>query len=348
MKLGVDTFSLRWQGWDAFQILEYAAQQGLDNVHFSERRLFTTLDEDYLASLKRRADGLGLSIEVGMLSFDQYAGAFNPALGSGEEQLMEMVRAARVVGSPVVRCVLGFQADRLGAVPFAQHVDECIRALRAAGPVARDCGVRFAIENHGGVDLLARELKALIEAAGTDIAGACLDTGNPVYGGEDPVLSAEVLGPLIISSHVRDSRGLGGGRRRDGAVGPHGAGAHGHAPRRGHHGGAGPRGAGGPGDHHRRRAKAHPVPGPVLGLLEDVPGRAGAGLRAVRRAGGARGAGAAGTAHPAARARGAAGRGAPGAADGGTSRTARPTASGSSASARGASAVSDGAFGIGW
>jgi sugar phosphate isomerase/epimerase len=206
MKLGVDTFSLRWQGWDAFQILEYAARQGLDNVHFSERRLFATLDEDYLTSLKRRADGLGLSIEVGMLSFDQYAGAFNPALGSGEEQLTEMARAARVVGSPVVRCVLGFQADRLGAVPFAQHVDECIRALRAAGPVARDCGVRFAIENHGGVDLLARELKALIEAAGTDIAGACLDTGNPVYGGEDPVLSAEVLGPLIISSHVRDSR----------------------------------------------------------------------------------------------------------------------------------------------
>jgi sugar phosphate isomerase/epimerase len=206
MRLGVDTFSLRWQGWDAFQILEYAAQQGLDNVHFSERRFFTTLDEAYPTSLKRRADELGLSLEVGMLSFDKYAGAFNPQLGSGEQQLMEMARAARVVGSPVVRCVLGFQADRLGTVPFPQHIEECIRALRAAGPVARDCGVRFAVENHGGVDLHARELKALIEAAGTDVAGACLDTGNPVYGGEDPVLAAEVLGPLIISSHVRDSR----------------------------------------------------------------------------------------------------------------------------------------------
>jgi sugar phosphate isomerase/epimerase len=164
------------------------------------------LDEPYLTSLKRRADDLGLSIEIGMLSFDKYAGAFNAELGSGEQQLMEMARAARHVGSPVVRCVLGFQADRLGPVPFQQHVDECIRALRAAGPAARDNGVRFAVENHGGVDLLARELKALIETAGTDIAGACLDTGNPAYGGEDPVLSAEVLAPCVISSHVRDTR----------------------------------------------------------------------------------------------------------------------------------------------
>jgi sugar phosphate isomerase/epimerase len=206
MKLGVDSFSLRWQGWDAFQILEYAARLGLDNVHFSERRHFATLDERYLTELRRRADDLGLTIEVGMLSFDKYAGAFNAKLGSGEQQLAEMAMAAKVVGSPVVRCVLGFQADRLGPVPFDQHIDECIRALRAAGPVARDNGVRFAVENHGGVDLLARELRALIEAAGTDIAGACLDTGNPTYGGEDPVLAAEVLGPYVISSHVRDSR----------------------------------------------------------------------------------------------------------------------------------------------
>jgi sugar phosphate isomerase/epimerase len=206
MKLGMDTFSLRWQGWDAFRLLDYAARLGLDTVHFSERKLLGGLAEGFLNALRRRAEELGLSVEIGMLSFDRFAGAFDPSLGSGEQQLMDMARAARIVGSPVVRCVLGFQADRLGPVPFAQHVDECVRALRAAGPVASDHGVRFAIENHGGVDLLARELRALIEAAGTDIAGACLDTGNPAYGGEDPVLSAEVLGPLIVSSHVRDTR----------------------------------------------------------------------------------------------------------------------------------------------
>lgn len=206
VRLGIDTFSLRSQGWDAFQILDYAAQLGLDNVHYSERRFLGSLSDDYLASLKRRADELGLTIEVGMLSFDKYARLFNPELGSGEQQLTDMARAAKIVGSPIVRCVLGSAEDRAGQLPFQQHVDECIRTLKAAAPVARDLGIKFAVENHGGVDFLARELRAMIEEVGFDVVGACLDTGNPVYGGEDPVLSAEVLAPYVISTHVRDSR----------------------------------------------------------------------------------------------------------------------------------------------
>ena len=206
MRLGIDTYSLRWQGWDAFQFLEYAAGLGLENVHFSERGNLVSFDEDYLRALKRRADELGVTIELGMLSFDKHARLFNPALGTGEQQLIDMARAASVVGSPIVRCVLGSAEDRGGPVPWPAHLAECERALRAAAPVARDLGIKFAVENHGGVDLLARELRALIEAVGSDVVGACLDTGNPVYGGEDPVLSAEVLGPSILSTHVRDSR----------------------------------------------------------------------------------------------------------------------------------------------
>lgn len=206
MRLGVDTYSLRWQDWDAFQHLEYAAKLGLDNVHFSERRFLASLSDDYLGSLKRRADGLGLTIEVGMMSFDKHARSFNQELGSGEQQLIDMARAAKTVGSPIVRCLLGSAEDRIGPVPFTEHVEESIRTLKAAGPVARDLGVKFAVENHGGVDLLARELRAIIEEVGFDTVGACLDTGNPVYGGENPVLSAEILAPYVISTHVRDSR----------------------------------------------------------------------------------------------------------------------------------------------
>jgi sugar phosphate isomerase/epimerase len=206
MKLGMDTFSLGWQGWDAFGFLEYAAKLGLDNVQFSERRFLASLSEDYLKSLKQRAEELGLTVEIGMMSFDKYSRRFNPELGSGEQQLIDMVRAAKHVGSPIVRCLLGGWADRLGPVPFEQHVEECIRTLKAVAPVARDLGIRFAMENHDGVDLLARELCAVIEKVGPEVVGVCLDTGNPVYAGEDPVLSAEVLGSYVISSHVRDSR----------------------------------------------------------------------------------------------------------------------------------------------
>ncbi|MGI9146874.1 MAG: sugar phosphate isomerase/epimerase family protein [Chloroflexota bacterium] len=119
---------------------------------------------------------------------------------------MDMARAAKAVGSPVVRCLLGSAEDRIGAVPFREHVAECVRTLKAAGPVARELGVKFAVENHGGVNLPARELRALIEAAGADVVGACLDTGNPAYGGEDPVVSAEILAPYVLTTQVRDTR----------------------------------------------------------------------------------------------------------------------------------------------
>ncbi len=206
MRLGIDSYSLRWQGWDAFQLLEYSAGLGLDNVHFSERRNFASLDPDYLTSLKHRADELGLSIEVGMGSFDRFSSSFRAELGSGEEQLTQMLNAAKIVGSPVVRCFLGTQNDRLGAVSLQQHLDECIRTLRAVAPRARDLGIRIAVENHGGVDLLARELRALVEEVGPDAVGVCLDTGNPAYAGENPVVTAEVLAPYVVTSHVRDTR----------------------------------------------------------------------------------------------------------------------------------------------
>ena len=87
MRLGIDSYSLRWQGWNAFEFLEYSARIGLDNVHFSERRNFESLDVEYLISLKKRADELGLTIEVGMGSFDRYSASFRPELGTGEEEI---------------------------------------------------------------------------------------------------------------------------------------------------------------------------------------------------------------------------------------------------------------------
>jgi sugar phosphate isomerase/epimerase len=206
VRLGIDSYSLRWQGWNAFQFIDYAASLGLDNMHFSERRNLESLEPDYLIALKRYADAAGVAIEVGMGSFDRLSSSFRPEFGSGEAQLGQMLEAARQVGSPVVRCFLGSQTDRAGPVTLEQHLEECVRTLRIVAPTALALGIRIAIENHGGVDLLAHELRWLIETVGPDAVGACLDLGNPAYGGEDPVVSAEVLAPYVVSSHVRDTR----------------------------------------------------------------------------------------------------------------------------------------------
>jgi hypothetical protein len=51
----------------------------------------------------------------------------------------------------------------------------------------------------------ARELKGLIEAAGPDYVGVCIDSGNAVWTIEDPHQTLETLAPYVLTSHERES-----------------------------------------------------------------------------------------------------------------------------------------------
>jgi sugar phosphate isomerase/epimerase len=79
-----------------------------------------------------------------------------------------------------------------------------VRVLRNVRSRVVDAGLKVAIENHAG-DMQARELKMLIEEAGKDFVGACLDSGNPLWAIEDPHLTLETLAPYVLTSHVRDT-----------------------------------------------------------------------------------------------------------------------------------------------
>src|SRR5260370_3020936 len=127
---------------------------------------------------------------------------FDPAQGTAEEQLTRMIHAAKIVGSPIVRAVLGSMADRVGPIPLAGHIENTAKVLRNVRSLAVDNGLKIAIENHAG-DMQGRELKMLIEEAGKDFVGACLDSGNPAWTLEDPHLTLETLAPDALTSHVR-------------------------------------------------------------------------------------------------------------------------------------------------
>ena len=127
---------------------------------------------------------------------------FDKAAGSAEDQLGRMLDAARVVRSPIVRAVLGSAADRKGGID--KHIESLVGVLKNMRSRILDAGVKVAIENHAG-DMQARELKALVEAGGTDIVGVCLDSGNPVWTVEDPHLTLDTLAPYVLTSHMRDS-----------------------------------------------------------------------------------------------------------------------------------------------
>ena len=203
VKLGIDLFSLRSQNWTPFQHLDYAAAQKAKVVHFSEIRFIGNLEPDNLRNVRRRAEELGIEVEIGMKSLCPTSKMFDAKAGTAEEQLGRMIEAARIVGSHIVRAVLGSSDDRRPG-PIERHIESMVGVLRAMRSRVMDAGLKVAIENHAG-DMQARELKTLVEGAGRDFVGVCLDSGNPCWTVEDPHLTLETLHPYVLTSHVRDS-----------------------------------------------------------------------------------------------------------------------------------------------
>ena len=203
LKLGIDLFSIRSQGWTPFEYLDYCARWGAKVVHFSEIRFLGTLAPDNLRKVRAHAEKLGIQIEIGMRSICPTSKMFDPTAGTAEEQLGRMIQSAAIAGSKIVRAVLGSMEDR-ATRPIEEHIENTARVLRAVRTRAVDADIKIAIENHAG-DMQGRELKMLIEEAGKDFVGACLDSGNPLWTIEDPHVTLETLHPYVLTSHIRDS-----------------------------------------------------------------------------------------------------------------------------------------------
>jgi len=203
VKLGIDLFSLRSQNWTPFQLLEYSAAQKAKVVHFSEIRFIGSLEPDNLRAVRRRAEELGIEVEIGMKSICPTSKMFDAKAGTAVEQITRMIEAAKLVGSPIVRAVLGSADDRKPG-PIERHIESTVQVLRSVRSRVQDANLKIAIENHAG-DMQGHQLKQLIESAGRDFVGACLDSGNPAWTLEDPHVTLEALHPYVLTSHVRDS-----------------------------------------------------------------------------------------------------------------------------------------------
>ena len=203
VKLGIDLFSLRSQQKTPFEFLDYCARQHARVVHFSEVRFIGGLDPDHLKRVGEYARKLDIEIEIGMMSICPTSKMFNASAGTAEEQLSRMIDAAHIAGSRIVRAVLGSMDDRHTA-PIEKHIESTVGVLRNVRSKAIDNNIKIAIENHAG-DMQGHELKTLIEGAGKDFVGACLDAGNPLWTLEDPHVTLETLHPYVLTSHIRDS-----------------------------------------------------------------------------------------------------------------------------------------------
>jgi sugar phosphate isomerase/epimerase len=204
IKLGFDSFSIRAFNWKAIQLLDYAAGLKLDTVQLSSLGDYESLDPAYLAKVKDHSARTGVAIDAGIGCICPSSAAYNKKEGEPADYIERGLRVSKAVGATVMRCYQGTQADRRGALPIEAHMENSIKVLRSVRSKAQDLSVKIGVENHAG-DMQAREVKTIIEEAGKDFVGSCLDTGNPMWVAEDPFVTLEILGPYVVTTHVRDS-----------------------------------------------------------------------------------------------------------------------------------------------
>ncbi|HEY3939311.1 MAG TPA: sugar phosphate isomerase/epimerase [Bryobacteraceae bacterium] len=207
LKLGFDTYSLRAFKWKSLQFLDYAASLKLDAIQISSLEDFESLDPGHLRQVRAKAERLGITIDAGTGCICPLSRSWLPSSGSGREAMLQGLRAASIVGAKSMRCVMGSMTDRrtTGSGPTLEAcMEETIKIFRSVKSEAQDLNVKIALENHSG-DMQAREVLAIIKESGPEFVGSCLDTGNPVWVMENPVVTMEILGPHVLTSHVRDS-----------------------------------------------------------------------------------------------------------------------------------------------
>lgn len=201
--LGLCNHSLRSMNLNVRQLLDFAIDQELDSLLINTLKPFDSREKAHLLSLKSDADKQNISIHVGVGSISEASSSYSASYGSPEALLLEGIRVAVEVGSPVVGCRIGSMEDRYMVGGIKSHMESVARVMKSLRNQALDAGVVFALENHCG-DLRSSELLELIQHTGSDICGALFDPANALWAMEDPMKALDTLGSSIVSTSVRD------------------------------------------------------------------------------------------------------------------------------------------------
>jgi sugar phosphate isomerase/epimerase len=111
------------------------------------------------------------------------------------EHTMRCLQTAMRLNSPILRMVI----DTQGFEPALQTIISIIRELH---PELKKRNIMLAIENHDR--LKARDFERIIQGAGSEMVGICLDSVNSMGAGEGFETVSDILIPYTINLHIKD------------------------------------------------------------------------------------------------------------------------------------------------
>ena len=152
--------------------------------------------DDDADRLRAAAEGYGMFVEG-------IAGL--PADKAAAERFDAEIRTARRAGAGVVRVVMlpGRRYEQFkSAEEYRQAVQQGLKSLELAEPIAARHGVRLALENHKGQRVPER--LEVLKRMSSEHLGACVDVGNSFALLEDPLETVRAYAPWAAAVHLKD------------------------------------------------------------------------------------------------------------------------------------------------
>ena len=190
MKLGLSSYTFGWavgvpgqmpaRLFDENGLLDQCREHGVKLLQVGDNLPLHDFTTTRLTRLADRAARAGVQLEVG-------------ARGLTIQRVADYAAIARRLGAKLIRYVI----DDAGYHPDPKTVTSL---LREVAPLLG--GLTLGLENHDRFP--ATTLRAMIEAAGGDRIGVCLDTANSLGAGEGLDAVVQELGPLTVNLHIKD------------------------------------------------------------------------------------------------------------------------------------------------
>ena len=190
MILGLSSYTFGWavgvrghppaHPLDEHGLLDRCREHGVKLLQIGDNLPLHTFDDARLNRLDERAAREGVQLEVG---------ARRLTFGNVEAY----ATIARRLGAKLIRFVI----DDADYHPTPEAVSI---VLRQCVPLL--AGLELGIENHDRFP--AATLREMIESAGSDRIGVCLDTANSLGAGEGLDTVLRELGPLTVNLHIKD------------------------------------------------------------------------------------------------------------------------------------------------
>jgi sugar phosphate isomerase/epimerase len=206
MRVGLDGFALHPLKLDPFGMLDFARRRGFQGLLFGS----LGTDPGRLREIRAHADRLGLFSFVSVSSPNFHALKSNSA--ERVRRLEEEIERAAACGWHELGANLGNEKTRFeDPRPWPEHEAAALQVLKGLRPVLKGCNSRINLEPHGECGVF--ELIRLVEQAGPDCAGICLDTANVLCFAEDPVAAARRAAPYTHLTHLQAKLSLRGGSK---------------------------------------------------------------------------------------------------------------------------------------